>query len=281
MKSVGPTALVGAIFLILPLAPAHSQATRTWVSGVGDDANPCSRTAPCQTFSGAFPKTAANGIIDCLDPGSFGALTITKSITIDCEEAIGGVQVPGADGFDITTSGVVVNLRGLDINGGGTGLIGINITNAATVFVRKSVIYGFQSGGAAGISVTGGGTLVVDATVVHSNGSGIVANSSATSATVTLRDVIVHSNASNGISIAANANANIDRSTLANNGGTGLVTNGSSVVAMIGNSTITGNATGVSNSLATLYSFKDNQVGGNTANGTPIPAFPGPGGPLQ
>ena len=49
-------------------APAHAQATRTWVSGVGDDLNPCSRTAPCKTFAGAISKTFINGEIDCLDP---------------------------------------------------------------------------------------------------------------------------------------------------------------------------------------------------------------------
>ena len=66
-------------------APAQAQATRTWVSGVGDDANPCSRTAPCKTFAGAISKTAASGEIDCLDPGGFGAVTITKAITIKCD----------------------------------------------------------------------------------------------------------------------------------------------------------------------------------------------------
>src|ERR1700720_1556194 len=68
---------------VLGTVPAHAQATRTWVSGVGDDANPCSRTAPCMTFAGAITKTAAGGEIDALDPGGFGAVTITKSITID------------------------------------------------------------------------------------------------------------------------------------------------------------------------------------------------------
>jgi hypothetical protein len=70
-------------------APAHAQATRTWVSGVGDDANPCSRTAPCKTFAGAISKTAAAGEINCLDSGGFGAVTITKSITILCNGVVG------------------------------------------------------------------------------------------------------------------------------------------------------------------------------------------------
>ena len=71
---------------------AQAQASRIWVSGVGDDANPCSRTAPCTTFAGAISKTAANGIINCLDPGGFGEVTITKSITIDCTLTVAGVR---------------------------------------------------------------------------------------------------------------------------------------------------------------------------------------------
>ena len=77
-------AVLGTTLLaVLCTVPAYAQATRTWVSGVGDDANPCSRTAPCLTFAGAITKTAAGGEIDDLDPGGFGAVTITKSITID------------------------------------------------------------------------------------------------------------------------------------------------------------------------------------------------------
>src|SRR6516164_10584520 len=73
--------------------PAQAQASRTWVSGVGDDANPCSRVAPCKTFAGAISKTAPGGEIDCLDPGGFGAVTITKAVTIDCSGAFGSVLV--------------------------------------------------------------------------------------------------------------------------------------------------------------------------------------------
>src|SRR5258707_870933 len=83
-------------------AMANAQASRTWVSGVGDDANPCSRTAPCKTFAGAISKTAVGGEIDCLDPGGFGAVTITKSITIDCDAGAGGVLNSGFNGIIIS-----------------------------------------------------------------------------------------------------------------------------------------------------------------------------------
>src|SRR4026209_127957 len=99
-------------------APANAQATRTWVSGVGDDANPCSRSAPCKTFPGAIVKTAAGGEINCLDPGGFGMLTIIKSITIDCAGTFGSILAPGGtNGIVINGGGIIVNLRNLSING--------------------------------------------------------------------------------------------------------------------------------------------------------------------
>src|ERR1700720_4282523 len=118
------------------VAPAQAQASRTWVSGVGDDANPCSRTAPCKTFAGAISKTAAAGEINCLDPGGFGTLTITKSITIDCTETPGAVLASGVNGFNIQAAATdVITLRGLDIDGTGITLggKGISVQTAGTV----------------------------------------------------------------------------------------------------------------------------------------------------
>src|SRR6202140_1338846 len=112
------TLAVGLLLPALASEPAHAQATRTWVSGVGDDANPCSRTAPCKTFAGAISKTAASGEITCLDPGGFGALTITKAITISCESGTAGVLVSGTNGFVVAAGAAdTVILKGLDIDG--------------------------------------------------------------------------------------------------------------------------------------------------------------------
>src|SRR5438105_14967695 len=83
---------------------AHAQATRTWVSGVGDDANPCSRTAPCKTFAGAISKTFINGEIDVLDPGGYGTLTITKSITIDGGSTFASVLASGVNGIIVNVA---------------------------------------------------------------------------------------------------------------------------------------------------------------------------------
>src|SRR4026208_1211165 len=104
MFALSGTAILGGILAVaLHVAPAQAQATRTWVSGVGDDANPCSRVSPCKTFAGAISKTFINGEIDCLDPGGLGAVTITKSITIDCERVSGSILAS-------FTSGIIVNI---------------------------------------------------------------------------------------------------------------------------------------------------------------------------
>src|SRR5450631_2155813 len=108
---------------VLTPRAAQAQASRTWVSGVGDDANPCSRTAPCKTFAGAISKTAAGGEIDVLDPGGFGAVTITKAISIEAEGVIAGVVVSGTNGIVVAAgANDSVVLRGLTIEGLGTGL---------------------------------------------------------------------------------------------------------------------------------------------------------------
>src|SRR3978361_763283 len=107
-----------SFLFLLSTGIVHAQATRTWVSGVGDDVNPCSRTAPCKTFAGAISKTAAGGEIDCLDPGGFGAVTIGKSLTIDCGTFPGGILAASVNGV-IVNGGAndKIILRNLVING--------------------------------------------------------------------------------------------------------------------------------------------------------------------
>src|SRR5919112_3283103 len=125
MRSLSRTLKFAPILALIALAipsSAFGQATRTWVSGVGDDANPCSRTAPCKTFAGAISKTANGGEINCLDPGGFGGVTITKSLTIKCHYTEGGALVAGTNGIVVNAAATdKVTLKGLDINGTGIG----------------------------------------------------------------------------------------------------------------------------------------------------------------
>src|SRR4051794_13417184 len=146
-------ALVASLVLTGAL---QAQATRTWVSGVGDDANPCSRTALCKTFAGAISKTATGGEISVLDPGGFGNVTITKSITINGEGTLAG-------DLNATVNGIIVNapapstvyIHKISINGASTGLDGIRVLAAGTVVVEDAWIYGQSSDG---IEVAAGAT---------------------------------------------------------------------------------------------------------------------------
>ncbi len=168
-------------FLVLSLAissAAQAQATRTWVSGVGDDANPCSRTAPCKTFAGAISKTATGGEINTLDPGGFGALTITKSITINGGDFTSGVLVSGTNGFVVNagnTSNVI--LRNLVIDGLGTSLDGVLVSSAKHVHIEKCVIRGFQNGvhnSATPSTGAGGGAVTVQDSTITDNTTGLL-----------------------------------------------------------------------------------------------------------
>src|SRR5436305_10403403 len=170
--------LLAFLVLLIVSVAAQAQATRTWVSGVGDDANPCSRTAPCKTFAGAISKTAAGGEINVLDPGGFGAVTITKSITISSEGFEAGVRVSGINAIIINAlSTDVVVLRGLDIEGLGTGLDGIKgLGGLAALHVEKCTINAFRGSNGSGIEIaptTAGTTKVfIKDTIVRNNGQG-------------------------------------------------------------------------------------------------------------
>jgi hypothetical protein len=179
-KSAFSSAFLGLLFVVgLAMAPAHAQATRTWVSGVGNDANPCSRTAPCKTFAGAISKTAAGGEIDALDPGGFGALTITKSITLDGGGGqVASILVSGTNAINVSAGASdVVILRNLRFNGllnsVSPGLIGVAINTAARVVIENCDIFGFST---LAVSVNpSAGTLFLklQETTLNNNGGGI------------------------------------------------------------------------------------------------------------
>ena len=179
------------LFVVITLTLAstgHAQATRTWVSGVGDDADPCSRMLPCKTFAGAISKTVTNGEIDALDPGSYGygEVTITKSITIDGRASFAYILKPGASGININITyekDATVRIRGLSLNGIGTGNHGINVIAANKVTVEDCIIDGFVNNG---INVGAGVVFVRNTTIRNNGGAGI---NVATGGQVALADV--------------------------------------------------------------------------------------------
>src|ERR1043165_974362 len=151
---------------------AQAQATRTWVSGVGDDVNPCSRTAPCKTFAGAIGKTMMGGEICALDPGGFGMVTITKSITLDGTSVIAGIAANAMTGITINITDAKdtaksVRLRGLTIDGFGSGINGINVMAANSVTVEDSIIDGFATTGV----MVRAGTVFIKNSTIRNNGT--------------------------------------------------------------------------------------------------------------
>jgi hypothetical protein len=233
VKSTFFSALLGTLFVAcLTMAPAHAQATRTWISGVGDDVNPCSRTAPCKTFAGAISKTATGGEIDVLDPGGFGAVTITKSITFDGGGGqVASILVSGTNAINVNAAGGVVILRNLRLNGivnsSVPGLTGVAINSAAKVIIEKCDIFGF-SGAAVQVSVsTGTFELKVQETTLNNNGGGIGVKPSG-GATVNASIERTHADANSGAGVkvdgtaGGSSNVAITDSSLSLNGSNGL-----------------------------------------------------------
>lgn len=199
--------LAVTVFTLMVASMAQAQATRTWVSGVGDDVNPCSRTAPCKTFAGAISKTAAGGEIDCLDPGGFGAVTLTKSITLDgtTGAGFGSILASGVNGINVNDSAtgspntIKVTIRNLSIQGAGTtlGLNGINWTSGAQVNVENTSIENF-SGNGINVSVNGAFNALLKVSncdIRRITGDGISLNNANGSGTV--RATIDRTNSSN------------------------------------------------------------------------------------
>jgi hypothetical protein len=270
--------IVAFAFALLAAAPAHAQATRTWVSGVGDDANPCSRTAPCKTFAGAISKTAPAGEINCLDPGGFGAVTITKSITISCEAGTAGVLVSGTNGIVIAAAATdVVYLKGLDIEGLGTGIVGIKFNSGAALFVDSCVIRGFGATNGLGIAFTPSNSAtmsVVNTIVWHngnaSNGGGIqVAPTGSATAKATLNRVSVERNFVGiaAIGIGPASEMMIFHSTINGNLNTAVVASGSGATIRIGSSTIANN--GGTATSGNVLSYLNNQINSNNPDTVP------------
>jgi hypothetical protein len=234
-----------AVLLILGNTASHAQATRTWVSGVGDDANPCSRTAPCKTFAGAISKTAAEGEISVLDPGGYGAVTITKSISIISDGSEGSVLACGTNGIIINAgASAVVNLHGLFLEGCSTGINGIRILSARAVHIRKTLIRGFQTTGwAVKVEPSTAVRAFISDTTITKNRRGInVAPTGAGSAEVVLSNVIIENHGLFGVRSSGASSVLLDRSVITGNG-TGLNAGAASSIVSMGNNVIEGNGT--------------------------------------
>lgn len=234
-----------AVLTLAFTSVASAQATRTWVSGVGDDANPCSRTAPCKTFAGAISKTADGGEIDCLDPGGFGAVTITKGITIDCDSGPGGTLVSGTNGIVIAASAAqVVTLRSVNVVGLGTSPNGVQINSAKEVHLVDMNIKDFTN---SCVNVTASATVILtirDTQLSECGASGVSVSTTAGLAVGDFDHIAIW-NATNGIAAGNASHLNVHGSTIFktttainNNGG------GGSAVSVV-NNFLTNNTTAI------------------------------------
>ena len=232
------------VLLLITSSVSWAQATRTWVSGVGDDANPCSRTAPCKTFAGAISKTAAAGEINVLDPGGFGAVTITKSINLVATGTFAGIVVSGTNGI-IVNAGAndVVSIRGLDIAGvGGQGLSGILVNQAAQVEIENCQIYGFST---AGVNLSSPSQF----SRVHIVNSSIFAN--------TVGVMVQATSATNGMVLESTI---VDHNTTAN-----ISVSGTTAALLLNDSSLLASSTAIASSggSPSLQSFGNNRIVGS------------------
>jgi hypothetical protein len=257
---------------LLPGAPVRAQATRTWVSGVGDDANPCSRTAPCKTFAGAISKTAARGEISVLDPGGFGAVTITKSITINGDGTLAGILVSFTNGIIVNAAATdKVVLRNLSINGVGTGIDGIRFLAGGNLVVDNVTISGFTGDGI-DMTRSATGTLQVKNTTINGVATGIRLTSTVQFALASLNNVTITSTTSNAIDVGANSRLTISNSMISNNANGISATNASAVINVEGSQLAFNNNSAINASVSGVnLRISDNEIYNNT-NGIGIAA---------
>jgi hypothetical protein len=277
---------------------AFAQATRTWVSGVGDDVNPCSRTAPCKTWAGAISKTATGGIIDALDPGGFGAVTITKAMTLEGNGTLASTLHSGVPGIVINiTSGTNrdVVLRNILIDGSGVtlGTNGVNFIAGDSLTVEDCYIKSdsgvgilFQPNSSAKLNVRRSSIMLANVgiktapvspgfafstitdTAVNRCATGVEADESSKMA---IRNSTISNNSGDGVfanSVSAGSQVMVEFTTVANNG-TGIHSNGGNTEIRVNNNTITGNTTGVSfTASGALLTYSSNRLAQNGTAGT-------------
>jgi hypothetical protein len=286
-------------FMLVLCVVAQAQATRTWVSGVGDDANPCSRTAPCKTFAGAISKTATDGEIDALDPGGFGAVTITKGITIAGDGTLAGILNAGTTGVIINaTATSVVYLRNISINGAGTGLNGIRFLAGKALHVENVNIYGQMSntaGNGHGILValgaTGSGVFVKNTNIKTCFADGInVATSTGfvagvldgvrlealptglvigNNAFISVRDSVINLATSTGVSITGSGTPTGSFDNVMINNNPTAINVGASAIMNLSNSVLENNTTAIVSAApqVNLRSSGNNRLLGNASDG--------------
>ncbi len=260
-KQSFPRAFMGVAFLFVSTF-SFAQATRTWVSGVGDDINPGSRTAPCKTFAGAISKTATGGEINVMDPGGFGAVTITHSITIDGSGTFASILSSGTNGIIINGGAdAVITIRHLFINGAGTGIDGIKIISARKVIIEDCTLTNFTQKGIE-VNTTNSCTVLLSNVIIHNAEDAIAITDPG--GTVIINGCSFQSISSAGINLMSGestvGNSNISDC------GTGVMAAAKTTVSLF-NNVISNNLTDLQTT-GTIASAGNNLMVGNKMQGT-------------
>jgi hypothetical protein len=273
------------MFTLTVASMAQAQATRTWVSGVGDDVNPCSRTAPCKTFAGAISKTAAGGEIDALDPGGFGTLTCTKSITVDgagtLASALSGSVAAFIinDGATATPGTIVVRLRNLTINGTTLGTNGVNYISGKSVTVENCVIANFSTNGIRVSLTTNGNLKVINTTIESITGDGINIGTTVGQVLATVDNSRILSCGGDGFEASNHSRSSITNSVLNHNTSSGIRTSGTDNIVNVDDSSMSYSTTGAIASSGSTISVSDCFIAQNgtgvNANGGTLNSFQG------
>ena len=286
LQTVAYAGQMGSSNVARPMSGSNATLTRTYVSGTGDDANPCTAPWPCQTFQAALTMTAAGGEIYVLDSANYGPVTINKAVTITSEGAVAGILASSGVGITISAgANDVINLRGLDIDGSNTGSVGIQFNSGQSLNVQKSAIRNFTG---SGINFAPSGTsalFVIDTTIINNVSNGISLANNATGAlsrinatkngvgilaygsgvSLTVADTVAGNNT---YGIGASSSAVMIRNSMFNSNTIGICADQSAMVR-VGQSTITANATGwQATNGGQVLSYGNNNVNGNTTDGS-------------
>jgi hypothetical protein len=270
----GMRRILAAVVPLLFATLTNAQATRTWVSGVGDDFNPCSRTAPCKTFAGAISKTATDGEISVLDPGGFGAVTITKSITINGDGTLAGILASLTNGIVVNASSTSkVVIRNVSINGAGNGLDAIRFLAGKQLVVDHVNIEGFTGDGIDVALPSSGGTLFVqDSNIIECN-TGIRVSVVAPGFATAVLDNVRLEGMVTGMTVGTNAFGHISRSQIVSNTSDGLLASATNATINVENSQIAFNANGVrAGASGATIRIASNGIYNNTNGVAVIPA---------
>lgn len=294
--------LIAAFFASAFGAVISQAAPRAFVSTSGNDANSCGRNQPCRTFAAATAAVDAGGEVIVLDSGAYGAVTITKAVSIIAPAGIyaGINQTSGNAVTVVAGASDTVVLRGLTLNGA-TGDSGIDFNSGAALLIENCVINNFFRG----VHFDAAGKLFVSDTTVQKNFVGIligtttgappsaaiqvsiervravnntsigISVSPTSAARISVTDSVMSGNTNDGFSMAS-GRATVTRSTAANNGRHGFaLDSGTATETMFEDCAATGNGNAgflssggasvvvrVSNSSATDNAVGFGQIGG-------------------